>query len=87
MVDSIRFVDQALVSSGEGWLDAAPEIARVRPDIYVVNEDGDHADKRAFCAREGIRYVVLSRQPKPGLPRRTSTELRASSGLGGTAWH
>ncbi len=78
MVASIRFVDQALVSSGEGWLDAAPEIARLRPDVYVVNEDGDHADKRAFCAQQGIRYAVLSRQPKPGLPRRTSTELRAS---------
>jgi len=73
---SVRFVKQALVSTGEGWMDAAPEIARLKPDIYAVNEDGDRPEKRAFCEQHGLRYLVLKRTPAPGLPRRTSTNLR-----------
>jgi cytidyltransferase-like protein len=76
MVGSVRFVTQALISTGEGWLDADPEVRRIRPDIYVVNEDGDKGGKRDYCERLGIEYVVLSRTPAPGLPRRSSTELR-----------
>ncbi|MCX7825549.1 MAG: adenylyltransferase/cytidyltransferase family protein, partial [Verrucomicrobiae bacterium] len=73
---SIRYVRQALVSTGMGWLDAAPEIERIRPDIYAVNEDGDRPEKREFCAERGIQYLVLKRTPKEGLARRSSTSLR-----------
>jgi cytidyltransferase-like protein len=76
MVQSIRFVRQALISSGNGWMDAEPEIARIKPDIYAVNEDGDKPDKRNFCKARGIQYVVLKRTPKEGLPTRLSTDLR-----------
>jgi cytidyltransferase-like protein len=76
MVSAIRFVKLALISSGQGWLDAEPEIARIRPDIYAVNDDGDLPEKRAFCERHGIDYRVLKRVPKQGLPARTSTQLR-----------
>jgi cytidyltransferase-like protein len=76
MVASVRYVTQALVSSGQGWLDAEPEIALIKPDIYAVNEDGDRGGKREFCARHGIEYLVLKRRPAPGLPQRTSTKLR-----------
>jgi len=76
MVQSIRTVKQALVSTGEGWMDAAPEIDRIKPDIYAVNEDGDKPEKRAFCKTHGLEYVVLKRTPKEGLPRRQSTKLR-----------
>lgn len=73
---AIRFVKQAMVSSGSGWLDAEPEIERLRPDAYAVNEDGDVPEKRDYCRRKGIEYVVLKRVPKPGLQSRTSTALR-----------
>jgi cytidyltransferase-like protein len=76
MVQSVRYVRQALVSTGHGWLDAEPEIERIRPDIYAVNEDGDKAIKRRYCEEHGIEYVVLKRLPKTGLPRRVSTNLR-----------
>jgi cytidyltransferase-like protein len=76
MVGSIRHVRQALISSGMAWLDAEPEIAKLKPDIYAVNEDGDRPEKREFCQTHGIRYVVLKRLPKPGLARRSSTDLR-----------
>lgn len=76
MAGSIRFVRQALISSGEGWLDADPEIRRLKPDFYAVNEDGDRGGKREYCQKMGIQYIVLKRLPAPGLPARTSTELR-----------
>jgi cytidyltransferase-like protein len=76
VIQSVRYVKQALISSGEGWMDAEPEIAWLKPDIYAVNEDGDKPQKREFCARHGLDYVVLKRLPKPGLPRRQSTDLR-----------
>lgn len=73
---SIRYVTEALISSGDGWLDAEPEMQRIKPDIYAVNEDGDKGGKREFCERHGIEYLVLKRLPAPGLPTRTSTDLR-----------
>ncbi len=76
MVQSIRYVKQALVSTGTGWMDAGPEIAQIQPDMYAVNEDGDKPEKRAFCEANGIEYVVLKRLPKEGLPKRESTALR-----------
>lgn len=76
VVQSIRYVKQALISTGAGWMDAEPEIEQINPDIYAVNEDGDVPEKHAFCRLHGIQYVVLKRTPKEGLPKRVSTELR-----------
>jgi cytidyltransferase-like protein len=76
MVDSMRVVHTCLVSSGSGWMDAEPEVEHIRPTHYVVNEDGDQPEKREFCRTHGIEYVVLRRVPHPGLPARSSTDLR-----------
>lgn len=76
MVASIRYVTQALISTGHGWLDAEPELKRLKPDIFAVNEDGDKPEKRNYCREHDIEYVVLKRLPKAGLPRRESTVMR-----------
>jgi len=76
VVGSIKYVQQALIASGEGWLDADQEIQRLQPDIYAVNEDGDRGGKREYCQQHGIEYLVLRRTPAPGLPARSSTDLR-----------
>lgn len=76
LVGALRFVQQALVSTGDGWLDAEPEIRRLRPDAYAVNEDGDRPEKREYCRQHGIDYLVLKRTPKAGLDARSSTQLR-----------
>jgi cytidyltransferase-like protein len=76
MVQSVRYVKQAVLTKGMGWMDAAPNIAEIRPDIYAVNEDGDKPEKQAFCDEHGLEYVVLQRRPKEGLTRRSSTDLR-----------
>jgi cytidyltransferase-like protein len=76
MVGAIRQVHRCLISTGSGWMDAEPEVARIQPRYYVVNEDGDQPEKQAFCAARGIEYVVLRRVPHRGLPARSSTALR-----------
>jgi len=75
-VGSIKFVKEALVSSGAGWLDAEPELRQLQPDIYAVNEDGDRGGKREYCEQLGIQYLVLRRTPAAGLAARRSTALR-----------
>lgn len=76
MVRAVRHVARAVLGTGEGWMDAAPEIEALKPDIFIVNEDGDRPEKKAYCDARGIAYVVLKREPKGGLPRRDSTTLR-----------
>lgn len=56
-------------------MDAQAEIDSIKPDIYVVNEDGDKPEKRQFCDENGLQYEVLKRSPRPGLPPRQSTDL------------
>ena len=75
-VGAIKYVNSPLIATGGGWLDADPEIQRLRPDIYAVNEDGDRGGKRDYCMANGIEYLVLSRLPAFGLSRRSSTDLR-----------
>jgi len=76
MVGAIRYVHEALIATGHGWLDAEPEICEIQPDIYAVNEDGDRPEKRDYCLAHGIDYRVLVRLPKAGLRQRQSTTLR-----------
>ena len=76
LAGSIPYVTQCLISSGDGWVDADPEIQRLKPDIYAVNKDGDKGGKREYCKQNGIEYLVLQRTPAPGLPSRSSTDLR-----------
>jgi cytidyltransferase-like protein len=76
VVGSIKYVKQALITTGSGWVDADPEIRRLKPDVYVVNEDGDKGGKSEYCDMLGIEYLVLKRTPAPGLPKRSSTDLR-----------
>lgn len=76
MVDAVRFVKQTFISTGVGWMDAEPEIGMIKPDYYIVNEDGDKPEKREFCDKHKIEYIVLKRIPGEGLPRRESTKLR-----------
>jgi cytidyltransferase-related domain len=76
MVKSIRYVKEAYINQGEGILDFLPTLDIVKPDILVVNSDGDSEEKRKVCENLGIRYIVLDRIPKDGLQPRSSTELK-----------
>ena len=75
-VQAIKFVKHAMISTGNGWLDAVPEIERIKPDIFVVNKDGDVPEKRKYFKEMGIEYKILERKPKNSLQARVSTILR-----------
>lgn len=76
MVKSIRYVKDAFINPGSGMMDFIETVELVKPDIFVVNEDGGSDVKRQFCAERGIEYVVLQREPEAGLEARSTTSLR-----------
>ncbi len=76
MVRAIRYVKEAYINQGEGYLDFLPTLDIVRPDCLVVNEDGDREDKRELCRKRGMEYIVLKREPREGLAARSSTDLK-----------
>lgn len=78
MVKSIRYVTDAFINPGSGMMDFVETVERVKPDIFVVNEDGGSETKRQFCAERGIEYVVLQREPDAGLEARSTTSIRTS---------
>jgi cytidyltransferase-like protein len=77
MVRSVGCVKGAFISRGSGILDFVAEMEALRPDVFVVNEDGNIPAKQDLCAAMGVEYVVLQREPYPGLTARSSTSLRA----------
>ncbi len=79
MVKALKFVKDAWINTGNGYLDFAEDIKELNPDIFFVNEDGDSESKRLFCEETGISYVISKRIPKDELPPRSTTNARASS--------
>ena len=78
MVQAIRYVKQAFINQGSGYLDFLPTLDIVKPDCLLVNEDGDREEKRQLCQKRGIEYIVLKRTPSEGLTARSSTGLKQS---------
>ncbi len=76
MVKSIRYVQDAFINKGSGMMDFIPTVDMLKPDIFVVNEDGSTPQKEAFCKERGIEYVVLKRTPQEGLEARSSTDIK-----------
>ena len=76
MVQAIRYVKEAYINQGDGFLDFLPTLDIVNPDCLVVNEDGDREEKRQLCRERGMEYIVLQRVPAAGLDARSSTNLK-----------
>jgi cytidyltransferase-like protein len=76
MLEAVRHVKRCVISRGKGILDFVDELKRLKPDIFIVNEDGNTPAKAELCRRLGIKYVVLQRDPRDGLPARSTTSLR-----------
>ncbi len=76
MVKAIRYVKDAFINDGDGVMDFIGTVDRIKPDVFVVNEDGSSEEKRRFCEERGIEYVVLQRTPSEGLEARSSTGLK-----------
>ena len=76
MVKAVRYVKDAFINDGDGVMDFIGTVDRIKPDVFVVNEDGSSEEKRRFCEERGIQYVVLQRTPSEGLEARSSTGLK-----------
>ena len=68
MVRAIRSVTQAFVASGSGYLDVEPEIDRVRPDIYLVNADGDRPEKPNSAVSTTCNMLCCNVCPRTAYP-------------------
>lgn len=79
MVGALATVHKARISGGWGYLDYEPDLDEIRPDFFVVNEDGDRPEKRELAEKYGVEYVVLPRTPREGLPVRSSTAIKEKS--------
>lgn len=78
MVKAIRYVKDAFINPGSGYLDFIEIVDQIKPDIFVVNSDGGSDDKRNFCSERGIKYLELERIPEKGLDARSTTSIRGS---------
>lgn len=76
MINAIKHVKEAFVNTGSGHMDFAKELRDLKPDYFVVNEDGDSPEKVALCKEVGTEYIVLKRIPEEGLPARSTTTIR-----------
>jgi cytidyltransferase-like protein len=76
MVQSVSCVKEAFISKGSGMLDFEAELRQIRADYFIVNADGNIPEKRELCEQLGIQYVVLNREPYPGLTPRSTSALR-----------
>ncbi len=76
MLDAIKCVRQTLINQGSGLMDFLKELEVVKPDIFIVNEDGNTPAKEKLCSDLGIEYLVLRRIPHGNLNARSTTSLR-----------
>ena len=63
MINAVKYVKEAFVATGSGMLDYEPEMARVKPDYFVVNHDGFEKQKQELCDKYGVELVLLERIP------------------------
>jgi cytidyltransferase-like protein len=78
MINSIRYVKEAFVNTCSGILDFEDNLKKLRPDFFVVNEDGFSPSKEALCKELNIELKILNRIPDAGLPPRSTTAIRSA---------
>jgi cytidyltransferase-like protein len=76
ILNALSCVHKAIVNKGSGLLDFLEDIKTIRPEIFIVNEDGHTPEKEQLCKNLGIEYKVLKRIPHANLPPRSTTVLR-----------
>ena len=76
MIEALSGVTACKVNKGFGIIDFLEELEEVKPDIFLVNEDGATAAKAEICKNKNIEYRILQRIPHDNLPARSTTSLR-----------
>ena len=60
MVKAVRYVKEAFINSGRGIMDFEAELRKLKPDYFVVNEEGFSPTKQQLCDELGIELKVLA---------------------------
>jgi cytidyltransferase-like protein len=76
MLEALSCVHQVKINRGSGILDFLDDMKDLKPDVFVVNEDGHTHEKEKICEELGIEYKVLRRVPHANLPVRSTTSMR-----------
>ena len=76
MLENLQAVSHCRINNGYGIIDFLEELNEIKPDIFLVNEDGSTPEKAKICADRGIEYKVFHRVPHGDLPVRSTTSLR-----------
>ncbi len=76
MLESLSCIHSVKINKGSGILDFLDDMKNLRPDIFIVNEDGHTPEKEEICSNLGIEYKVLKRIPHANLPVRSTSTLR-----------
>lgn len=84
MVKSVRYVKDAFINTGSGLLDYVGVLDQVKPDVFVVNEDGDNRLKRQLCEGRGILYVILGNRAGTDCAKDTRSRLPYRIDIAGT---
>lgn len=76
LVENCKYVKEADISYGQkNSMSFIPYLEKIKPDIFITNEDGDSVLKQELCKKYGIEYIVLKRSIE-NLPVRSSTSIR-----------
>ena len=76
IIDALACIRECYINSGSGIMDFIKEIEIVKPDYFIVNEDGNTPTKEELSKKQGIEYIVLKRTSHGRLPVRSTTALR-----------
>lgn len=76
MIQALSCVNNVSINRGSGILDFLDDMKALKPDVFIVNEDGHTHEKEQICREMGIEYRVMKRIPYANLPARSTTSLR-----------
>lgn len=76
MLQALACVSKVYINKGVGIIDFLKELDEIKPDIFLVNEDGATPTKAEICKQHGIEYHISPRLPHENLPVRSTTTLR-----------
>jgi cytidyltransferase-like protein len=76
MIEALSCVHKVSINKGSGILDFLEDMTALKPDVFIVNEDGHTFEKEKLCKDLKIEYKVLKRIPHANLPVRSTTSLR-----------
>lgn len=77
LVKSCKYVTDATISySCTDSLSFKEYLNTIKPDYFIINEDGHSQEKEYLCKQQNVEYIILKREPRDGLPVRSSSLIR-----------